>query len=538
MVASGGKHCWCRAVKQITKSNFSAALQQIKAHIKDADFIAVSSQKTGDLSASSSHRYPWRRVLPIDVPETAYLKAKLAAETFELLQFAVCPFRFQGSKLVAFPYNFHLFPRDELNLGMPSYSFSCQSSFLTSMAREGFDFNVSIYDGISYLSRAQESIAKERTPTPLVYSSSSSPTPSVADSIFIGRIKSRVEHWRNACKDSRNMTDGSLAKSLRKLILGGEVYGSRPSLSIDVCSDRQVQLTLETVTHISDDLVPLVVLDKSVGPKSVRVVLTSSEEDKHLLMSEIQNLEEEQNLKVRGFREVIDLISSSHKPIIAYNCLHADGNSNKNHGHNVLRITRVFAKLSILLKIVPDCQTSLGRHTMAIEEYANIFYPTSNSVQETEADDVDFHMDNVRKISTDELIFMWGFRGGTSAAELKSHLRQTHFVFTEDFELRLVDNTCAVVVFQKSGSAEALLKEIGSGKTNSTAPSKMLSEGLKAAGYETYKKVCRLGLWEAELADSLESVTSDSSGDVVISSGEDASDIYWSSESMIDLNDL
>nr|XP_019701600.1 poly(A)-specific ribonuclease PARN-like isoform X3 [Elaeis guineensis] len=493
---------------------------------------------------------------------------------------------------------------------MPSYSFSCQSSFLTSMAREGFDFNVSIYDGISYLSRAQESIAKERTPTPLVYSSSSSPTPSVADSIFIGRIKSRVEHWRNACKDSRNMTDGSLAKSLRKLILGGEVYGSRPSLSIDVCSDRQVQLTLETVTHISDDLVPLVVLDKSVGPKSVRVVLTSSEEDKHLLMSEIQNLEEEQNLKVRGFREVIDLISSSHKPIIAYNCLHdftfihskfisplppslnefmcslrlvfsnivdvnhllkeigplrkaknlpaalsylkrqffvpidmeipqpADGNSNKNHGHNVLRITRVFAKLSILLKIVPDCQTSLGRHTMAIEEYANIFYPTSNSVQETEADDVDFHMDNVRKISTDELIFMWGFRGGTSAAELKSHLRQTHFVFTEDFELRLVDNTCAVVVFQKSGSAEALLKEIGSGKTNSTAPSKMLSEGLKAAGYETYKKVCRLGLWEAELADSLESVTSDSSGDVVISSGEDASDIYWSSESMIDLNDL
>ncbi|KAG1331568.1 putative Poly(A)-specific ribonuclease PARN-like [Cocos nucifera] len=102
MVASGGKHRWAGAVKQITKSNFSAALQQIKAHIHYADFIAVSSQKTGDLSASS-HRYPWRRVLPIDIPETAYLKAKLAAETFELLQFAVCPFRFQGSKLVAFP---------------------------------------------------------------------------------------------------------------------------------------------------------------------------------------------------------------------------------------------------------------------------------------------------------------------------------------------------------------------------------------------------------------------------------------------------
>lgn len=44
-------------------------------------------------------------------------------------------------------YNFHLFPRDELKMGMPSYSFSCQTSYLTSMARDGFDFNACIYDG-------------------------------------------------------------------------------------------------------------------------------------------------------------------------------------------------------------------------------------------------------------------------------------------------------------------------------------------------------------------------------------------------------
>lgn len=47
-------------------------------------------------------------------------------------------------------YNFHLFPRDELNIGMPSYSFSCQVSHLTSMAREGFDFDACIYDGKPY----------------------------------------------------------------------------------------------------------------------------------------------------------------------------------------------------------------------------------------------------------------------------------------------------------------------------------------------------------------------------------------------------
>lgn len=44
-------------------------------------------------------------------------------------------------------YNFLLFPRDELKMGMPAYSFMCQTSHLASMARQGFDFNACVYDG-------------------------------------------------------------------------------------------------------------------------------------------------------------------------------------------------------------------------------------------------------------------------------------------------------------------------------------------------------------------------------------------------------
>lgn len=36
-----------------------------------------------------------------------------------------------------------------------------------------------------------------------------------------------------------------LILSIRKLVGRPEIYGSRPSLTIDVCSERQVQLTLE-----------------------------------------------------------------------------------------------------------------------------------------------------------------------------------------------------------------------------------------------------------------------------------------------------
>lgn len=62
--------------------------------------------------------------------------------------------------------------------------------------------------GISYLSRVQESIVKERNPIPQIQPVSLFSSLSVADSIFMSRIKSRVVHWWNACKESSNTIDG------------------------------------------------------------------------------------------------------------------------------------------------------------------------------------------------------------------------------------------------------------------------------------------------------------------------------------------
>lgn len=84
-------------VKQVTKSNFSDSIEDIKNQIFNSDFIAISLKKTGSYSA------PWHRVLPIDTAETGYLKAKYAAERFQVLQFAVCPFSIRASKLIAHP---------------------------------------------------------------------------------------------------------------------------------------------------------------------------------------------------------------------------------------------------------------------------------------------------------------------------------------------------------------------------------------------------------------------------------------------------
>ncbi|KAL4038504.1 hypothetical protein IC575_002125 [Cucumis melo] len=129
------------SIKQVRNSNFHGCLGDLKNHISDSDFIAFFLQRTGSSS------FPWHRPQPFDTLDTAYCKAKYAAEKFQILQFSLCPFSVRDSKLIAHPYNFHLFPRDELNIGMPSYSFSCQVSHLTSIAREDFDFGAWVYDG-------------------------------------------------------------------------------------------------------------------------------------------------------------------------------------------------------------------------------------------------------------------------------------------------------------------------------------------------------------------------------------------------------
>ncbi|KAK6145165.1 hypothetical protein DH2020_021985 [Rehmannia glutinosa] len=591
-------------VKQVEKSNFSEALAEIKAYIANSDFVAVSLQKTG------GHSAPWQKILPIDTAETAYIKAKHAAMRFQILQFSVCPFSVKASKLIAHPYNFHLFPRDELKIGMPSYSFSCQSSYLTSMAREGFDFNACIYNGISYLSRAQESAAKFQIGhlSPSSSTVGSLSAHSVADSLFSERIKSRVKSWINARKVS-NKTEDALISTLRRLVSGSEVYGSRPSLTIDVCSERQVQLALEALKEFID-IVPLQVPVKGGGVQGVRVVLTSSEEDKNLLEKEIQDKEQEQRKVVRGFREVIDLISASQKPVVAHNSLNdfafihskflaplpltmdefrstllsvfphiLDVNhlmkeigafekmsnmpaaisyldkrsfapinmeiSNREtdkvniHGHNVLKVCQLFVKLCSKLKISLEVlEGDYNQLSPSLQCHSNTFNPCSTNSRESDADDVRIWTGNTRTVSIENLVFLWGFKSGISARNLKDLLCDSHDVFSEEFDVRMIDRTCAIVVLWTPGFSERFLRIMDSGDILSGKLKNMISEGLKASGYETYRRVCELGLWKPDLGESLDQAMDETEILLEAKSPQEQSVIYWNNDEMINLDDL
>jgi poly(A)-specific ribonuclease len=134
-------------------------------------------------------------------------------------------------------------------------------------------------------------------------------------------------------------------------------------------------------------------------------------------------------------------------------------------------------------------------------------------------------------LSSDNVLFLWGFRS-QSVKELRSHLTGLHHAFSEDFEIKLLDETCSALIFHSSDTAVELLKEISS---ESPSLNSFFSEGLKAAGFEVYRKVCRLGLWDSDLAEALESVSCELPE--LTLSEQSTSQIYWNNSLMLDLKE-
>ncbi|XP_042397173.1 uncharacterized protein LOC121987417 isoform X6 [Zingiber officinale] len=77
---------------QVTRSNFNAALEGLRACVEESDFVVVDLEMTGVTSA------PWRNSFEFDRSDVRYLKLKDSVEKFAVVQFGVCPFRWDSSK--------------------------------------------------------------------------------------------------------------------------------------------------------------------------------------------------------------------------------------------------------------------------------------------------------------------------------------------------------------------------------------------------------------------------------------------------------
>ncbi|XP_042520170.1 poly(A)-specific ribonuclease PARN-like [Macadamia integrifolia] len=318
------------ALKKVTKTNFDSALEDLRGHVRDADFVAIDLEMTGVTSA------PWRESFEFDRYDVRYLKVKDSVEKFAVVQFGVCPFRWDSSKesFVAHPHNFYVFPRKELPFDGPCSEFLCQTTSIDFLAKYQFDFNACIHEGISYLSRTQEAEAwrhfnfdYEGELSNLGYQFKEVrdvPLNSTVDVLFTERVKNRFREWRDGLLQNRNggfQFEGNSNDS--KQTFQTVFFKMRPAIMLKGFTSHQLRLIQLVIRQQFKDLAYVYVYgEDSVEQKLV--VYTDSEDDKHLLMQEVKDgLHKEAERKIKaavGFRHVIDLLSSERKLLIGHNC--------------------------------------------------------------------------------------------------------------------------------------------------------------------------------------------------------------------------
>ncbi|KAL1119334.1 hypothetical protein V6Z11_D01G096500, partial [Gossypium hirsutum] len=317
-------------LKHVTRSNFDSALVELRSHVRAADFVAIDMEMTGVTSA------PWRESFEFDRFDIRYLKVKDSAEKFAVLQFGVCPFRWDSLKqsFIAHPHNFFVFPRQEIPLDRTSYEFLCQTTSMDFLAKYQFDFNACIHEGISYLSRGQEDEARKRLISPkgdqLTHLSHNLretmdlPLVRVADVLFTERMKKRLGEWRDDLLQNRvggpqeEKVPDDLNQQFRTVF-----FKMRPALSLDGFTSHQLSLIRMVTRKHFKDLTYVCFNGESTSEELV--VYTDSESDKARLMEEVKNDHQRSaEMKINaavGFRHVIDLLSSENKLIVGHNCI-------------------------------------------------------------------------------------------------------------------------------------------------------------------------------------------------------------------------
>ena len=134
---------------EITSDNYLEKESEIISDIQKCDFLSFDLEMTG-IAVGSRHF--------LDSPSERYLKHKLSAEKFRIIQFGLVPwFRKIDPKdknkvlYEAKPYNIYVFPGKEIDY----LNINCEVSALVFNSKHGMNFNTWIYKGVNYLNSRQ-----------------------------------------------------------------------------------------------------------------------------------------------------------------------------------------------------------------------------------------------------------------------------------------------------------------------------------------------------------------------------------------------
>ncbi|KAL5077349.1 hypothetical protein RYX36_016333 [Vicia faba] len=130
---------WSCPFKNVIVGNFEPSLGVLRQHVRLSDFVAIDLEMTGVANA------PWREPFPFDRSDLNHLKVKDSASKFAVVQFGVCPFRWDSPNQSFVAYPNLLFPCEELAGFIPCNDYLSQTDSMSVLAKYKFDFNAWIH---------------------------------------------------------------------------------------------------------------------------------------------------------------------------------------------------------------------------------------------------------------------------------------------------------------------------------------------------------------------------------------------------------
>ncbi|KAJ1915588.1 hypothetical protein IWQ60_008389 [Tieghemiomyces parasiticus] len=305
----------------ISRSDFPSARSTIEDAIAGADFIAIDAEFSGLYTGEDTKGHS------LDGPDWRYHKLKQMAETFSIIQFGLTAFHWRDSKPNSFgflppdtaspsssrpanngassglcavgsqnlgghghyeamPFNFYLFPTSVNGRAQPDMRLVCQNSAFDFLAKSHFNFNRWVYEGIPYMTPAQELRCRETC------------SPHVAENLPDILIDERNRDFFH-----------DVVHKLRAWLATDTRY-----INIVTANAYQKRLVFQEVRKLGDKLF-------AEGRSNfVHVVRATPDELAQRRNERLHNFEKDID-RARGFNHVIDMLIRHRKPLVGHNLL-------------------------------------------------------------------------------------------------------------------------------------------------------------------------------------------------------------------------
>ncbi|KAF9924876.1 hypothetical protein BGZ67_009030 [Mortierella alpina] len=144
---------------EILRENFQRELPYIKEAIEECEFIAIDAEFSG------LHTEPNKRTQQTTLDE-GYEELRKSATQFLTVQIGITTFTFdpRNGTYLAKPFNFFIFPTTATGYSPQGRCFLTEASSLDFLAKNRFDFNKWVYQGVHYMTKSEEeTYSRERT---------------------------------------------------------------------------------------------------------------------------------------------------------------------------------------------------------------------------------------------------------------------------------------------------------------------------------------------------------------------------------------